>query len=135
MRTGIPRPGGCDCSICRGTAIIEQTKAAGCSKSYPIGRQAHHFCRTARRQQVRVRHENVCFTHTFFVPLESLTTIDDSPLSNSSPPSLCVAERAPAYHPKPRPESRTRKLKQRDKRVGSLTLLFARKPVGSSRKT
>ena len=68
------------------------------------------------------------------MPLESLTTLDDSSLSNSSSPSLCVADRAPAYHPKPRPELRTRKLKQSDKRMKSLSWLFARKPARSCQK-
>jgi hypothetical protein len=103
--------------------------AFGCSKSYPICRRTHHFCRTARRQQVRVRHEKVCFTHTFW--WLSQTTLDDSSLSNSPSPSLCVADRAPAYHPKPRPELRTRKLKQSDKRMKSLSWLFANKPARS----
>ena len=75
------------------------------------------------------------FRPHFSVPLGSLTTLDNSWLSNSSPPSLCVAERAPAHHPKPRPESHIRKLKQRDQRVRSLFLLFAKKPARSCQKT
>ena len=75
------------------------------------------------------------FHSHFFVPLESLTTLDNSRLSNASPPSVCVAERAPAHHPKPHPESHIRKLKQRDQRVRSLFLLFAKKPARSCQKT